>query len=81
MLFSFMVLAPVAMRQPWHVHRRTLQKQWKGLLNIGAFMALNIVLNNASLTGISLTLNQIIRWAWCAAATDAQMRGCADWGV
>ena len=35
--------------------------QWKGVLYIGGFMALNIALNNISLLDISLTLNQIIR--------------------
>lgn len=63
MAFSFMVLAPLAMREPWEVHRATLQKQWKGVVYIGAFMALNIALNNISLLDISLTLNQIIRSA------------------
>lgn len=28
--FSFLVLAPVAMREPWESHKRTLEKQWKG---------------------------------------------------
>lgn len=63
MAFSFCVLAPVAMREPWESHRRTLEKQWKGIVYIGAFMALNIALNNISLLDISLTLNQIIRSA------------------
>ena len=61
MLFSFCVLAPVAMRESWENHRRTLEKQWRGIVYIGAFMALNIALNNLSLLDISLTLNQIIR--------------------
>ena len=30
MAFSFLVLAPVALRQPWETHRRTLEKQWRG---------------------------------------------------
>ena len=30
-------------------HRETLQKQWKGIVAIGAFMAANIALNNTSL--------------------------------
>ncbi|PSC74164.1 sugar phosphate phosphate translocator [Micractinium conductrix] len=63
MLFSFCVLAPVAMRESWENHRRTLEKQWRGIVYIGAFMALNIALNNLSLLDISLTLNQIIRSA------------------
>lgn len=63
MAFSFTVLAPVALAQPWSVHQATLQKQWRGILCIGAFMALNIALNNISLLDISLSLNQIIRSA------------------
>ena len=39
-----------------------LPLQWKGVVYIGCFMALNIALNNLSLLDISLTLNQIIRW-------------------
>lgn len=70
MAFSFLVLAPIAMRESWESHRRTLEKQWRGVAYIGSFMALNIALNNISLLDISLTLNQIIRcvlsggW-WC----------------
>ena len=62
MAFSFIVLAPAALLQPMEVHRATLEKQWKGILYIGSFMALNIALNNISLLDISLSLNQIIRW-------------------
>jgi hypothetical protein len=61
MAFSFVVLAPAALLQPMEVHRATLEKQWKGILYIGSFMALNIALNNISLLDISLSLNQIIR--------------------
>lgn len=61
MAFSFLVLAPVALREPWETHVRSLEKQWRGVVYIGAFMALNIALNNLSLMDISLTLNQIIR--------------------
>lgn len=63
MLFSFIVLSPFALRVDYETHVKTLQKQWKGILYIGAFMALNIALNNLSLLDISLTLNQIIRSA------------------
>ncbi|KAI3432322.1 hypothetical protein D9Q98_003881 [Chlorella vulgaris] len=63
MAFSFVVLAPIALMQPWEMHRATLQKQWQGIACIGAFMALNIALNNISLLDISLSLNQIIRSA------------------
>ncbi|KAG7666954.1 hypothetical protein Ndes2526B_g04567 [Nannochloris sp. 'desiccata'] len=63
MLFSFMVLAPIALRTQWEIHERTLTKQWRGIVYIGCFMALNIALNNISLLDISLSLNQIIRSA------------------
>jgi drug/metabolite transporter (DMT)-like permease len=63
MLFSFMVLAPIALRTQWEIHERTLMKQWRGIVYIGCFMALNIALNNISLLDISLSLNQIIRSA------------------
>lgn len=59
--FSFLILAPVALRTPWETHVRTIQKQWRGLLYIGCFMALNIALNNISLLDITLSLNQVIR--------------------
>jgi hypothetical protein len=32
MAFSFCVLAPVAMREPWETHKATLRKQWKGVV-------------------------------------------------
>ena len=38
MAFSFLVLAPVALLQPWESHRRTLEKQWKGIVYVGSFM-------------------------------------------
>ena len=63
MAFSFLVLGPIALRTPWEVHERTLAKQWRGILYIGSFMALNIALNNISLLDISLSLNQVIRSA------------------
>jgi hypothetical protein len=61
MAFSFGALAPVALLHGWEQHRRALGKQWGGIMCIGAFMALNIALNNISLLDISLSLNQIIR--------------------
>lgn len=61
MSFSFIVLAPFALQVPLDTHVKTLQKQWKGLVYIGSFMALNIALNNISLLDISLSLNQVIR--------------------
>lgn len=38
MAFSFLVLAPVALLQPWESHRHTLEKQWKGIVYVGSFM-------------------------------------------
>ena len=74
MLFSFCALAPVAMRESLKVHKHTLERQWKGVVYIGTFLALNIALNNVSLLDISLSLNQIIRYGlacllvgWCTA--------------
>lgn len=61
MIFSFAVLLPFALAYEVEVHKNTLQKQWKGIVYIGCFMALNIALNNISLLDISLSLNQIIR--------------------
>jgi len=61
MAFSFLALAPFALRTPWETHVRTIQKQWQGLVYIGGFMALNIALNNISLLDITLSLNQVIR--------------------
>ena len=63
MAFSFVVLSPFALRMGWDIHQATLEKQWKGVLYIGSFMALNISLNNLSLLDVSLSLNQIIRAA------------------
>ena len=63
MAFSFAALAPVALCMPRELHERTLRQQWRGIVYIGAFMALNITLNNMSLQDITLTLNQIIRSA------------------
>ena len=45
MAFSFAVLAPVALQEPLRSHKRTLERCWKGVLSIGACMALNIALN------------------------------------
>jgi drug/metabolite transporter (DMT)-like permease len=61
MSFSFIVLAPFALRVPIETHVRTIEKQWRGIVYIGSFLALNIALNNISLIDISLSLNQVIR--------------------
>ena len=61
MAATFVALTPLALREGWDTHSRTVEHQWVGLCAIGACQALNIVLNNVSLVGISLSLNQIIR--------------------
>jgi drug/metabolite transporter (DMT)-like permease len=63
MAFSFLVLAPFALRTSLDVHARFLRKQWRGVAITGAFLAVNIGLNNISLLGITLSLNQVIRSA------------------
>ncbi|KAL0040726.1 hypothetical protein WJX79_003172 [Trebouxia sp. C0005] len=64
MAFSFCVLLPFMIREPFRSkHRATLEKQWKGLVAIGVYMAANVSLNNLSLVLITLSLNQVIRSA------------------
>lgn len=64
MLFSFLMLLPFMLREPFRsLHKATLQKQWKGIIGIGLFMAVNIAFNNLSLVQITLSLNQVIRQA------------------
>ena len=61
-LFSFLILLPFMMREPFKsLHTATLKKQWKGIIGIGLFMAVNIAFNNLSLVQITLSLNQVIR--------------------
>ena len=45
-------------------HRETLQKQWKGIVAIGAFMAANIALNNTSLARCCCADEQSQRNTW-----------------
>ena len=64
MAFGFCVLLPFMLQEPFRSkHQHTLEKQWKGLIAIGIYMAANISLNNLSLVLISLSLNQVIRSA------------------
>jgi hypothetical protein len=68
MAFSFAALLPVMLLPSFRpLHRPTLERSWTGLLAVGACFALNIGLNNMSLVTISLSLNQVIRWAVPAA--------------
>ena len=61
MMFAFIVLLPVMVANTKLQHKATLKRQYKGLVCIGVFMALNVSLNNLSLVQISLSLNQVIR--------------------
>ena len=62
MAFSFIALLPVMLSKTAKLkHIATLKKQWLGLLTAGILMAANVALNNLSLVGLSLSLNQIIR--------------------
>lgn len=82
MLFSFCILAPVALREPIKSHKMILEKQWKGVVYIGSFLALNIALNNISLLDISLSLNQVIRCAGGACSPRcAVQRGSRQGGL
>ncbi|KAK9814428.1 hypothetical protein WJX72_005780 [[Myrmecia] bisecta] len=61
---NFLALLPVMLREPYRTkHRETLQKQWRGIVAIGCYLAANVALNNLSLVHLSLSLNQVIRSA------------------
>ncbi len=63
MAFSFIVLLPVMATKGFReLHRPSLERQWLGLMSVGAFFAVNIGFNNVSLLSISLSLNQVIRY-------------------
>ena len=62
MTFSSLALLPHMLSARLRgTHRETVQKQWRGLLVIGLFMAGNVGFNYTSLVNMSLSLNQIIR--------------------
>ena len=62
LVFQMASLAPLLARPPYAgTHEETLARSWKSLAAIGAFMSLNIGLNNASLLHLSLSFNQVIR--------------------
>eukprot|EP00976_Prorocentrum_cordatum_P075603 1181959-Prorocentrum_minimum.AAC.1 len=63
MIFSFLFLLPIMIFHPSYAgqHHTALKTQWKGVVMIGSFMAINIALNNASLVTMTLSLNQVIR--------------------
>jgi drug/metabolite transporter (DMT)-like permease len=61
LLFQTLALAPLVATRGGSNHAETLGRSWRGLVAIGAFMAVNIALNNASLLHLSLSFNQVIR--------------------
>ena len=62
LVFQICSLAPVVFSgKPAETHAQTVGRLWKALAAIGAFMSLNIALNNASLLHLSLSFNQVIR--------------------
>ena len=61
---GFCILAPVMALPTFRpLHQPTIKKQGRGIAAVGFFKVMNIVLNNASLVHITLSLNQIIRSA------------------
>ena len=62
LVFQLCSLAPLLLRPPYAgTHTETVSRSWKSVVAIGAFMSLNIGLNNASLLHLSLSFNQVIR--------------------
>ena len=63
LVFQICSLAPVVFsgKPAGETHAQTVGRLWKALAAIGAFMSLNIALNNASLLHLSLSFNQVIR--------------------
>ena len=63
LVFQICSLAPVVFsgKPVGETHAQTVGRLWKALVAIGAFMSLNIALNNASLLHLSLSFNQVIR--------------------
>ena len=70
--FIFLALIPHMLSDTMRgTHRKSIEKQWKGLIAIGVLMAANIAFNNSSLVNISLSLSQIIRYALITASVPA----------
>ena len=63
--FQTCALAPIVLlknrEKDGDTHLATVARLWRGLFFIGAFMAGNVSLNNASLLHLSLSYNQVIR--------------------
>ena len=66
MAFSFAMLAPVSLLHGWEQYRRTLVKQWGGILSIGAFITLN---NIPCLTSRCPSTNYPVRAPSCPSCT------------
>ena len=62
-LFSFLSMLPMVSVTPEirHRYRKTLHREWRGILFVGLWLSANIALNNLSLVYIDLPLNQVIR--------------------
>lgn len=62
LFFGFVALAPYQLLgKNKDIHENALRETWPGIVLVGLFMAVNIALNNASLVGMVLSLNQVIR--------------------
>ena len=79
--FGFLALSPfMAVCKPYRdSHGHTLQKQWAGLLCIGAAFAMNVGMTNASLLTLSLSLQQVIRYIQRCPVGDRGYLRC--WGI
>lgn len=63
-LFGFLFMLPALIFIPgvWPTYRSVLQREWRGMVVVGCWVAVNIALNNLSLVYITLSLNQVIRY-------------------
>merc|ERR550514_1864802 len=63
MLFGFLALSPVMLTRETYAarHASVLRNDWKGLLTIAIMNGFQIACNNASLTVMELSMNQVIR--------------------
>ena len=63
MLFGCLALSPMMLLNETYAarHASVLRNDWKGLLTIAVMNGVQIALNNASLTVMELSMNQVIR--------------------
>ena len=63
MIFGSFALSPLMLLSERYSsqHEAILQKDWKGIALVGAMNGVQIAMNNASLTMIELSMNQVIR--------------------